>query len=249
MTLVVMTNFSIPIVYCSGRIGFWPQPDLESSHVSCEHHLFHHNKCVRRQSEWVFTKKKFFCSDKHTVVNISLISTGLMCHQNTTSTMATFKLDESYKECAHVCICVTVFLCVVRSESMPGLPHLISRLGTLCDCLIVVLLGRPAEVEGGSLHSWPFHEKGCNHGSKPRGGLNYAWLNKAQGYQRAMFQQTTHVTPASRRAAWMSTFLIKRLKIKNLKIVNHSFNHYFKSTYIQMGVAFPFKNKFCPTIP
>lgn len=35
-----------------------------------------------------------------------------------------------------------------------------------------------------------FMKKGCNHGSKPRGGLNYAWLNKAQGYQRAMSQQT-----------------------------------------------------------
>lgn len=33
-------------------------------------------------------------------------------------------------------------------------------------------------------------KKGCNHGSKPRGGLNYAWLNKAQGYQQAMSQQT-----------------------------------------------------------
>lgn len=43
------------------------------------------------------------------------------------------------------------------------------------------------------MHSWPSHEKKkkeCNHGSKPRGGLNYAWLNKAQGYQRAMSQQT-----------------------------------------------------------
>lgn len=35
-----------------------------------------------------------------------------------------------------------------------------------------------------------FMKKGCNHGSKPRGGLNYAWLNKAQGYQQAMSQQT-----------------------------------------------------------
>lgn len=33
-----------------------------------------------------------------------------------------------------------------------------------------------------------FMKKGCNHGSKPRGGLNYAWLNKAQGYQWAMSQ-------------------------------------------------------------
>lgn len=36
-----------------------------------------------------------------------------------------------------------------------------------------------------------FMKKGCNHGSKPRGGLNYAWLNKAQGYQRAAMSQQT----------------------------------------------------------
>lgn len=35
-----------------------------------------------------------------------------------------------------------------------------------------------------------FMKKGCNYGSKPRGGLNYAWLNKAQGYRQAMFHQT-----------------------------------------------------------
>ena len=41
-----------------------------------------------------------------------------------------------------------------------------------------------------------FMKKGCNHGSKPRGGLNYAWLNKAQGYQRAMSQQSLPVCPS-----------------------------------------------------
>lgn len=59
--------------------------------------------------------------------------------------------------CALICVCV--YVCVVCSEPMPGRPPLISRPGTLCDCLIEVLMGRPAEVEGGSLHSWPFHEK------------------------------------------------------------------------------------------
>lgn len=50
-------------------------------------------------------------------------------------------------------------------------------------------------------------KKGCNHGSKPRGGLNYAWLNKAQGYQRAMSQQTQPHSgaPNSRRSLLRGT--------------------------------------------
>lgn len=55
-------------------------------------------------------------------------------------------------------------------------------------------------------------KKGCNHGSKPRGGLNYAWLNKAQGYQWAMSQQTRPHSgaPDSRR-----TLLEEKKKPKN----------------------------------
>lgn len=36
--------------------------------------------------------------------------------------------------------------CAILHESMPGLPPLISRSGTLCDCLTEVLQGRLAEV-------------------------------------------------------------------------------------------------------
>lgn len=66
---------------------------------------------------------------------------------------------------------------------MPDLPPLITG-------LLDILQRRPAEVEGVGILG-QFMKKGCNHGSKPRGGLNYAWLNKARGYPQVMFHQTS----------------------------------------------------------
>lgn len=81
-----------------------------------------------------------------------------------------------------------------------ALPLLIRMSGTLCVWLRSSMEGWLklgwGWGGGGGLWGWgvaflaiPW-KKGCNHGSKPRGGLNYAWLHKAQSYQRAMSQQT-----------------------------------------------------------
>lgn len=68
---------------------------------------------------------------------------------------------QTISTCLHVCIYMHALLhaCAIQCEPMPGLPPLIRRSGTHFDCLIEVLQGRQAELKGGSLHSWPFHEK------------------------------------------------------------------------------------------
>lgn len=76
-----------------------------------------------------------------------------------------------------------------------ALPLLIRMSGTLCVWLRSSMEGWLKLGDGGrwgwgvAFLAIPW-KKGCNHGSKPRGGLNYAWLHKAQSYQRAMSQQT-----------------------------------------------------------
>lgn len=59
---------------------------------------------------------------------------------------------------AYVCMHFSIHVLFNVSQCQ-ACPLLISRSGTLFDRLIEVLQGRQAEVEGGSLHSWPFHEK------------------------------------------------------------------------------------------
>lgn len=128
------------------------------------------------------------CPGKKTTKNNVLVLTALLsafpflCHCKTFC-------SRTKSVCVYLCMksaCLYMHFSVhvpFKRVPVPDLPLLISRSGTLCDCLIEVLQGRPAEVEGVVCILGHCMKKGCNHGSKPRGGLNYAWLNKAQGYQ------------------------------------------------------------------